>query len=170
MSPAEVFPPELVRVTLTRVTLSPTLFRQSTGCSARRGLWGTLGWWPDRLRGNGGGEGRGPAGPLYPSATAQPCNSRLGQRGAKKRGRIGPWGRHRCSLLQPIAPACKAGDVSRRYSLPLRPFANVGVAGSSPVSCSRKRKRPRPVGSGAFSVGVNAREVLRRSIRRSLNR
>jgi len=59
--------------------------------------------------------------------------------------------------MEPVAvtdaAACKAGAVSARYSLPRRPFANVGVAGSrpsfarlahrgrsppaSPVSCSR---------------------------------
>jgi hypothetical protein len=77
------------------------------------------------------GEGRG-------RTPRKPCNPELRTPswGAKKRGRIGPWGRHRCSLLQSIAVACRAGDVSRRYSLPRRPFANVGVAGSSPVSCS----------------------------------
>ncbi len=37
-----------------------------------------------------------------------------------------------------------------------RHVANVGVAGSSPVSCSRKCERPRLVRSGAFSLGVLA--------------
>ena len=114
-------------MTLFRVPLSSTLSRENIGCSAIEGLWGTFDLWTDRLRGNGGGEEGG--GGLYPSASAQP-RTRIG--GAKKRGRIGPWGRHRCSLLPPIAVPCRAGDVSRRYSLPLSPFANVGVAGSRP--------------------------------------
>ena len=70
MPPAEVFPPELDRVTLFRVTPSWTLFRQSTGCSARRGLWGTLDRLTDRLRGNCGCEGRGGGG----RALYTPCN------------------------------------------------------------------------------------------------
>ena len=64
--------------------------------------------------------------------------------------RAGSRRRCRCVPL-PAAPR-RAGAVSRRYSLSRRPFANVGVAGSSPVSCSRKCKRPRLVRSGAFSL------------------
>ena len=45
--------------------------------------------------------------------------------------------RCRCRSVPLPAAACKAGDVSTRYFLPFDPFANVGVAGSSPVSCSR---------------------------------
>jgi hypothetical protein len=145
MSPVQALPPELARATHVRVSLLSTLSHESTGSSAIEGLWGTLDRWTDRLRGNpgsegGGGGGRAPSIPLQPrnSATLEPP----GFGAAKKRGRIGPWGRHRCSLLQPIAPACRAGDVSRRYSLPRRPFANVGVAGSSPVSCSRNSEGP----------------------------
>ena len=51
-----------------------------------------------------------------------PCNRvtpNPGTSDAKKRGRIEPWGRAGCNLLQPIAPACKAGDVSRRSFSPL---------------------------------------------------
>jgi hypothetical protein len=76
---------ELIGLTLIRVSLSPTLFRQSTGYSAIEGLWGTLDRLTDRLRGaavvraDGGG-----AGPLYPSATLQLPNPQgLGRR---KRG------------------------------------------------------------------------------------
>jgi len=60
--------------------------------------------------------------------------------------------RCRCSPVQPLAAACKAGDVSRRYFSPSRRFANVGVASSNLVSCSRKTKRPRLFRSGAFSL------------------
>ena len=58
------------------------------------------------------------------------------------RGRIGPWGRRSCSPVPLYAAPCKAADVSRRYFLVPRRFANVGVAGSSPVSCSRKTEAP----------------------------
>ena len=33
------------------VSPSPTLSRESSGCSAIEGLWGTSDLWPDRLRG-----------------------------------------------------------------------------------------------------------------------
>ena len=132
MSPPEAFSPELARVTLFRVSLPSTLFHESTRSSAIEGLWGTLESWPDRLRGKPGSEGRGGRG-LSTLQRAQPCNSRTPRVwGAKKRGRIGPWGRHRCSLLQPIAPACRAGDVSRRSSSSLGRAFNPMVQGSSP--------------------------------------
>jgi hypothetical protein len=131
-------------MTLLRVPLSWTLFRQSTGCSAAEGLWGTSHRWPGRSRctpaRGGGGAGRTGAGPLYPSATVQLPNPRVW--GAKKRGRIGPWGRHRCSLLQPIAVACKAGDVSRRYSSPFLRTGSLRVRGSRrSVAALRRRAK-----------------------------
>ena len=61
------------------------------------------------------------------------------------RRRIETWRRRRCSPVPPLASPCKAGDVSRRYFLPSRRFANVGVAGSSPVSCSSIREPLREV-------------------------
>ncbi len=145
-----------IELTLLRVHPPRTLSHERSRYSAIEGLCGTSHRWTDRLRGNRGSEGRGPGRPLSPRQPRNRATPELRQWGAKKRGRIGLWGRHRCSLLQPIAVSCRAGDVSRRYSLPRRPFANVGVAGSSPVSCSRKDKRPRLVRSGAFSIGVLA--------------
>ena len=44
---------------------------------------------------------------------------------------MGPWGRARCSLLQPNAPACKAGGVSTRYFLRFRDTPKLGVARSN---------------------------------------
>jgi hypothetical protein len=49
--------PESVRVTLLRVSLPPTLFRQSTWYSTAEALWGTSHRLTDRLRGNCGSEG-----------------------------------------------------------------------------------------------------------------
>ena len=167
----------------------PTLFHESTLSSAAEGLWGTLDLGsgpfaretPAVREGEGAGEGGGSL-PLCNRATAQPCNRRTPTRrgAAKKRGRIGPWGRHRCSLLQPIAPACKAGDVSTRYSLPCRPFANVGVAGSRPsfarLAQSARREAARAqrarsrapenvnalgqLGRGRFRFGLHASALL----------
>jgi len=73
-----------------------------------------------------------------------------------QRGRIGPWGRTRCSPVPLYAAPCKAGHVSRRYLLAFRRFANVGVAGSSPVSCSRKREPRRGVVRRGFLVAADA--------------
>ena len=74
--------------------------------------------------------------------------------------------------MQSIAAPCKAGDVSRRYSLPRRPFATVGVAGSrpsfarlaqsgrsspaSPVSCSSIREPLRVVTRRGFPFVATA--------------
>jgi hypothetical protein len=60
--------------------------------------------------------------------------------GAPMRPKLEPdraGSRRRCRCVPLLAAARRAGAVSTRYSLPRRPFANVGVAGSSPVSCSR---------------------------------
>jgi hypothetical protein len=95
-------------------------------------VWGLLGRSATRGAPSGPPDRPNQGGGLYPPGNCATVQLRTGLGDAKKRGRIRPWGRHRCSLLQPIALACKAGAVSRRYFLPLRPFANVGVAGSRP--------------------------------------
>ena len=101
MSPAEVSLPEPDRVTLFGVPLLWTLFRESTGYSAIEGLWGTSDLWPDRLRGNRGGEGRGGASlPFCNRATVQLPNPGLG---LESWSRIEPGavtGAVYCSLLQ----------------------------------------------------------------------
>ena len=139
ISPVNALPPELVGSTLFRVPLIRTLFHERSRYSAIEGLCGTFKRWTDNLRGNRGSEGRGRG---RGSTPLQPRNSRTPTRrgGAKKRGRIGPWGRHRCSLLQPIAPACKAGDVSRRYFLVFRDTSNLRVGGSRRSFASLRRR------------------------------
>ncbi len=74
------------------------------------------------------------------------------------RGRIGPWGRAGCSLVQPHAGARKAGDVSRRYFLGRDRAFNPRVGGSSPRgpprfpgSCDSERAFSR--GAGGASGG-----------------
>jgi hypothetical protein len=65
--------------------------------------------------------------------------------------------RRRCRSVPLPAAACRAGAVSTRYSLPRRPFANVGVAGSSPVSCSNIQQPLRGVtrrGSAFLAIAV----------------
>jgi hypothetical protein len=66
-------------------------------------------------------------GPLNPSATAQ-----LGTRvlSAEIRGRIGPWGRARCSPVPLYAAPCKVGSVTPRYFLRFRDTSNLRVGGS----------------------------------------
>ena len=119
MSPSQEFPPELARLTLIRVNLSRTLFRQSTGSSAIEGLWGTSVFGRTLCEeaaavraGEGAGGPRGAPIPPCDRATVQLQTADIER--AKKRGRIGPWGRHRCSLLQ--SPA-RQETVSRRYFL-----------------------------------------------------
>jgi len=76
----------------------------------------------------------------------------------------GPYravGRHRCSCVHPGAGPRKPRDVSRRYFERFFRLANVGVAGSSPVSCSSFTKRPRSVRSGALSHSERQRAVRR---------
>ncbi len=70
-----------------------------------------------------------PSYPLCNRATVQLWSPTEGARNLEP-DRAGS--RHRCSLLQPIAVACKAGAVSTRYFLvPLR-FPKLRVAGSRP--------------------------------------
>ena len=64
-------------------------------------------------------------------------------------GRIGPSGRAGCRCVQSLAAPCMVGDVSSRHSWGFFRLANVVVAGSSPVSCSRFEKPPQVFGSAA---------------------
>jgi hypothetical protein len=106
-----------------------TLFHESTGCSAIEGLWGTFDLWTDRLRGNGGGEGRGGA-TLCNRATVQLPN--LGIRGCEKEGpyrAVGP------SPVQSIAAYCsRLQGRSCKYALFLTP----------PPLCQRGGRRFEP--------------------------
>ena len=63
---------------------------------------------------------------------AIPPGEAIRPRVAWARGRIGPRGRAGCSLVQPCAGSCKAGDPSRRYFLGLGRAFNPRVRGSSP--------------------------------------
>ncbi len=67
------------------------------------------------------------------------------------------WGRSRVPLG--AAPRM-VGDASSRHFERLRPFANVGVASWSPVSCSRNRSPLRGVTRGGFLVGAAARTLV----------
>jgi hypothetical protein len=73
------------------------------------------------------------SGRCSPGRLTPPGDDSRGGDAAWWRGRIGPRGRHGCMPVPRLAGARKAGDVSRRYFLAPRRFANVGVAGSSPV-------------------------------------
>ena len=88
---------------------------------------------------------------------AEESRPRWGPGGEPTRPNLEPdraGSRRRCRCVPLPAAPRRAGAVSTRYSLPRRPFANVGVAGSSPVSCSRSSERPR-LRSGAFSLALH---------------
>ncbi len=114
----------------------------------------------------------GGRGGLYLPATAQPCNSEPGTPdpygGREKRGRIGPWGRHRCSLFPSIAVPCKAGDVSRRPSSPLGRSFNPMVQGSSPwrptSDFAGLRDRAIRIGVTRGRIGPSGAEFCERKI------
>ena len=78
----------------------------------------------------------------------------------RERGRQGPRGRRRCSRVPPFAPCRKQRDASRRHFLGFLRVANVRVAGSNPVSRSRKSERLRVVSSGAFSSSRCRRQAV----------
>jgi hypothetical protein len=98
--------------------------------------------------GEAGGAGRAPV-PLCISATLQLPKPGVGARKLEP-DRAGS--RHRCSLLQPIAVACKAGAVSTRYFLRLDRSSNLRVGG-----CRRRYASQRPSQPKAARESLPAR-------------
>ena len=121
-------------------------------CSLRRGrVWGPH---PLGLAGAGGGRGwpRGaeggwprPKGVLaWHRAVERESGDGLPTGHALTLYRVETvWGRTRCSSVQPIAPHCRAGDVSRRHFLRFRNSSNLGVGGSNPSRTFAARLRSR---------------------------
>ena len=92
-------------------------------------------------------------------ATAQgPYGILLGWGGRQRvrtaRGRLGPWGRRRCSVMLPIAGPCSAPHATSRPASLLQRFADLKVASSSLAGRASNNDTPREVTLGAFSFGA----------------
>jgi len=75
------------------------------------------------------------------------------QRTRTARGRLGPWGRHRCSVMLPIVGPCSAPHATSRPASLLQRFADLEVACSSHAGRASNNETPREVALGAFSFG-----------------
>jgi hypothetical protein len=136
MSPAEGFRPELARSTLYRVPTSRLSSVGAAGLQQSRVCGGL--WIGGRTVCEGTAAVREGGRYTLPQSRNRETPNPM-ERGPKKRGRIGPWGRAGCSLFPPIAVPCRAGDVSRRHSSGSSPSSKQRVAGSSPARSAASR-------------------------------
>ena len=81
----------------------------------------------------------------------------------KARGRIGPWGRRRCSPVPLYAAPCNVESVTPRYFLPFRDTSNLRVGGCGPASlgCLRQlRWLANPSRRAIDFESIKAREAM----------
>jgi len=111
----------------------------------------------------GGGRGVGPA--LAGRSTAVVATRERGRAGRAQLStppQLEPdraGSRCHCSPVPLLACPRNAPDARWRHFLPSRPLANVDVAGSIPVSCSKVPERPRCLRAGARIAWACVRKV-----------